>query len=563
MSAFRLLSAILVTAAIMVPAARADEVSDLKTQLDTLKKQMEQMQQQLEKVDQKASAPAPALVKPATPTAAAAPPPPNPGDGSHSLFERKPGPGLTFYSYGGEFTIYGNLDVSIDDTTKGLSGTANQPGGIPVGRVGWLPALSTNSSYIGLRGFETIGSLPFNFVWQLETQIDLTATSGVGESGSNDSNAVKGGLTSRNSYIGLASSTWGAIKAGKSDAPYKNSTQALNPFAGKLGDYSVVMGNTGGDNRVEFGTRLDHSIWYESPNLGGFSFNVQYAPGQNRASDSDGIAAGESDCTGGNNPGSGGTFTTNTLFSVGGTPNFDCSDGSFSDAVSANIAFKKGPFYITAAYERHFDVNRASDITGILANNFTPFSQHLQAEDVADEDAAKIGIQYVLPTRTTISAIVEDMHRYVPNDLQFQNERQRWGTWLAVSQQVTDRDSVHVGWAHAFRTPGDPGQHNDSVNPVPNDTNGDTTGGTGANNQANLFTLLLVHQFTPAFSIYFNYAATVNGPDAHYDLGAGGRGVTTDCHDAFSSNGGNSFSAPHCFTGSTLQGVSLGMDWKF
>jgi len=27
------------------------------------------------------------------------------------------------------------------------------------------------------------------------------------------------------------------------------------------------MGNTGGDNRVEFGTRLDHSVWYESPVL--------------------------------------------------------------------------------------------------------------------------------------------------------------------------------------------------------------------------------------------------------------------------------------------------------
>ena len=67
------------------------------------------------------------------------------------------------------------------------------------------------------------------------------------------------------------------------------------------------MGNTGGDNRVEFGGRLDHSIWYESPTIGGFQLNALFAPGQNRATDSDNIAAGEADCTGGNDPTSGGS----------------------------------------------------------------------------------------------------------------------------------------------------------------------------------------------------------------------------------------------------------------
>ena len=128
------------------------------------------------------------------------------------------------------------------------------------------------SLILGSRGFQNLGNQPFKFVYQLETQIDITAASGVGESNSNFSNVVKGGLTSRNSFIGLASDSWGAIKVGKTDAPYKNSTAMMNPFSGMLGDYSVIMGNTGGDNRVEFGTRLDHSIWYELPTLGGFKF---------------------------------------------------------------------------------------------------------------------------------------------------------------------------------------------------------------------------------------------------------------------------------------------------
>jgi hypothetical protein len=67
-------------------------------------------------------------------------------------------------------------------------------------------------------------------------------------------------------------------------------------------------------------------------------------------------------------------------------------------------------------------------------------------------------------------------------------------------------------------------------------------------------------------SFYANYAETVNHKDAHFDLGAGGRSVTTDCHDAanpdttgFDPNG----NAPHCFAGGHLKGISLGMKYVF
>ena len=151
-------------------------------------------------------------------------------------------------------------------------------------------------------------------------------------------------MFSRNSFIGIASSTWGAIKIGKSDAPYKNSTAAFNPFSGEWGDYAVIMGNTGGDNRVEFGTRVDHAVWYESPTAGGFQWNVMYAPGQNRSWISDNLGAGESDCTGNNDPTSGGDLPV------------ACNDGSFSDLASGNISYTNGGFYATAAYEWHLSL---------------------------------------------------------------------------------------------------------------------------------------------------------------------------------------------------------------
>jgi predicted porin len=394
--------------------------------------------------------------------------------------------------------------------------------------MGWMPAVSTNLSYIGIRGFQKLGDFGTNFIYQLETQIDVSAASGTTNSNSNTSAVVKGGLTSRNSFIGLASAQMGALKIGKTDAPYKSSTASMNPFSGMLGDYSVVMGNSGGDNRVEFGTRLDHAIWYESPNMGGFTVNALIAPGQNRAYDNSNLSAGEGDCAGGNIPGSGGTPAA-------------CNDGAYGNAYSLSAAYRAGGLYVTGAYELHKAVNRTSDLGAFDPN------------DIANESATKVGAQYRFSTGTTVNAIYENMKRNVPAYLASQNERQRNGYWLAVSQQMGAKDSLHLGWAHAGKTPGDPGTHN-------------TPGGANPDNSANMFTLAWKHQVDKQFSIYADFAETLNHVAAHYDLGAGGRGVTTDCHDAsnpdttaFDPNG----NAPHCYAGGHLQGMSVGVKYLF
>jgi hypothetical protein len=226
----------------------------------------------------------------------------------HRFLEHKKGDPLTFYTPGGEITGYGNMDVSFDDTSKDIKGLTLNGSTPPIGNFGWMPDISTNLSYLGVRGFQRISDYPFNFVYQLEVGFEISATPGLKENNSSLSDTVNGALFNRNTFIGLGSPDWGAVKVGKTDAPYKTSTAAFNPFAGQIGDYAVIMGHTGGDNRVAFGTRLDHAIWYESPTFGGLQFNFLFAPGQNRATDSSNIAAGESDCTGGNVPQSGGNF---------------------------------------------------------------------------------------------------------------------------------------------------------------------------------------------------------------------------------------------------------------
>ncbi len=156
-----------------------------------------------------------------------------------------------------------------------------------------------------------------------------------------------------------------------------------------------------------------------------------------------------------------------------------------------------------------------------------------------------------------MSALWERTKRKVPSDLEFQNERTRNNaTWLALTQVLTEKDNVSFGWAHAGKTPGDPGQHN-------------TPGGANPDNSANMLTAAWRHALDKSTTLYADYATTHNHADAHYDLGAGGHGVTTDCHDssvlaAFDpTTGGVTGDGPHCFAGGKLQGFSVGLKWTF
>ncbi len=466
---------------------------------------------------------------------------------------------------GGGITLYGNLDVSADYVNNGLNGmvqgpNANHPGTSPMGNNGWLGALSTNNTYIGLRGFQPISDWhDTQFLWQLQTNIALTTQSGTGMTNSNQTNTVNGGMTTGTSYVGFGSKDYGAIKVGKTFAPYATSTAAFNtPFQGTLGSYNVIMGNTGGDNRVEFGSLMEHAIWYESPAWNNISFAALFSPGQNRSTDSSGIPQSSSNCNGGNIPGSGGTGTQQ-----GNTNGNFCDDGGFSNAFSTSLVYDdKKAWYAVAAYELHQNANRGSDIAGSYYPNGlsgTGDPTQLAAADVGSESAFKTGLMYKFAsTGTSIGGIYEWMYRNVPSYLSYQNERQRNGFWLTAVQDLPGSNQIAVGWARANAAVGDAaGQHNFD----PSIPNGQST--------ANMYTITGTHQVDRNLSFYANYAMTVNNGNAHYDLGAGGHGITTDCHDSgtatsggISANGGIT-GTPSCWGGSHIQGVSVGMRYRF
>ncbi|MFL6579159.1 MAG: porin, partial [Burkholderiales bacterium] len=142
--------------------------------------------------------------------------------------------------------------------------------------------------------------------------------------------------TNRNSFLGIAGG-WGAFKMGTNENVYERMMYTADPLDGALGPGGNLMilgtpganeafqvgqgscapnagGTTGGC--VGFYRRTDHTIWYESPNWGGFTFEVDYT-----------LSAYK-------------TQTTDPkVFSVGG-----------------KFQPEGAPFYIDLAYEQHTDL---------------------------------------------------------------------------------------------------------------------------------------------------------------------------------------------------------------
>jgi predicted porin len=482
--------------------------------------------------------------------------------------------------------FYGTLNVSLDDTTKGIDQSsafhwnyanplvpssglvAGGNKGVAVGRIGYLLAMSSNGSNVGYRGSHKIASSDVDFIYQVSTALDMAAAPGLNDSWTKSSNTVTGAIGLGDTFIGFKQKALGTLKFGVMYAPYKTSTDRLNPFAGELGNYSVVVGNTGGDNRIEFGTRLDHVIVYDSPTMNGFSFDLMFAPGQNVTYNNVTIPLGSVDCAGGNSPGS------------GNLPE-NCDDGGFGDAYGGDLKFELGGLYLTTAFELHRNVNRNSD--GIGSNS--PYYNYLlltgsplldfntwnawaaenpgaaaqgsppYLHDVYNEYAFKYGGQYRFDFGLTVDALFEHLFRKMPAEMEFQNERERISTWLALEQDLNHGDDqIAAGWAHAGKTNGDPaGQHN--YNAV-FQANGD--------NEANMYTVSWKHKLDKQLTWYVNAAETINDGNAHFDIGAGGHGIKTDCHDGtntvfqdFSSAG------PTTWGGCHEVGFSTGVNYKF
>jgi predicted porin len=453
-------------------------------------------------------------------------------------------------------TLYGSIDLSADVFNPSVFDQGTKFG------------VASNISSFGVRVRHNLA--PYGWegmavVAQLESQVDFASAPN-----------ERAAFGTRDSFLGVEG-PWGAVKAGKTDTPYKKATSAMDPFTRTLGDYNSIMGNTGGDNRAEFDWRINHAIWYESPILQGFQFSALISPGQNYAKDNSDWSYGDYfQCNGASTRGSGSNFpgTNGSVLSGANVGGNGCTDGSYGNAYSAALNYKNGPFTAIAAYELHEQVNRHGDdgLQTLLGGSGTvlPGSGPVILPDgsqvftgVHNEWAAKVGGGYRVNDGIgdlQLNAFYEWIRREVTPMEQPFNERSRDGVFASLTQYIGKQWSVSASYAHAFKTPGNPTCL--SLNNV-NAAVGCVTPGPivqVGQFQANAFDDS-ASQYAIGARYYFNDWASwyvvgsylTQGPGAHYCLGASGHGYQVCSRDANNDTIG----------GATIKAATTGMTFNF
>jgi predicted porin len=431
-------------------------------------------------------------------------------------------------------TLYGSIDVSADVFNPSVFDQGTKLG------------VASNISSFGVRVRHNLA--PYGWegmaaVAQLESQVDIAAAPN-----------ERAAFGTRDSFLGLET-PWGAIKAGKSDTPYKRSTAAMDPFSRTLGDYNSIMGNTGGDNRAEFDWRMNHAIWYESPIFNGFQFSALISPGQNYAKDNSDYSYGDTfQCNGASARGSGSNFPGTGGAVNGNIGGNGCTDGSFGNAYSAALTYKNGPFSAIGAFELHEGVNRRGDdgtepgqlAPVVLADGSTVMT------GVHNEWAAKVGGGYHFNDGLgdlALNAFYEWIRREVTVIEQPFNERSRDAVFASATQRI-GQWAISGSYAHAFKSPGNPAMlsvNNPVLAPMA------TLQGNLFSNDATQYAIGARYYFNEWASWYIVGSQLNQGPGAHYCLGASGHGYQVCSRDAANDTIG----------GATIRAATTGMTFNF
>jgi predicted porin len=420
-------------------------------------------------------------------------------------------PGVHFNIAGQDFQVYGRAHVSVIGYSEGGP------------KAGW--EIESNQSYLGFRTARQLWGAPgdLEFIAQIEGEFAVA-----------NSPTLKDTFGYRDSFVGFRSSEWGTIAAGKHNTPYKSALLAIDPFTNTLGDARALFGNTGGDNRVEFSLRAPHAAWYITPEaktaLGTLGGSVLVSPGQNASSVNQDFAFGENICAGAT-PGPAGPFTSGTgqagQAGAVGSGRGDCNDGGFGTLASAEMHWKAAGWLLSVAGEYHDKVNRSGDESGDPA--VAPFPGTVGAHN-------EWGVQVIAgrdwgSLQTYIG--FDDLKR---SDVASTfNERSKKDFLLSLAWEPNATNKLAAHAVHATNTPGDPAFFPSN------------------NNHADSFAVGYFHYLLPQLQIFTVAAMTINGQTAHYDVGASGV-----AQPILSRKADNTV-----FTGKTLYGVQLGVDYAF
>jgi len=183
-----------------------------------------------------------------------------------------------------EVSLYGRVDLDFERVSAtGSTAVAGTPP--VVGGYDKLPRdrVSSNSSYLGVRGSDEIGDGVKGF-FQIES--GLNQDTGTATTTTSSSTGISGTFASRNSALGLAGDG-GTLFLGTWETPYRVAFNVLDPFGYTgIGGFSLLANghttNPNAGNLVSFGRRQNNSVQYWSPAVSGLSAKVAYSANEER-----------------------------------------------------------------------------------------------------------------------------------------------------------------------------------------------------------------------------------------------------------------------------------------
>jgi predicted porin len=157
-------------------------------------------------------------------------------------------------------TLYGTVHMSLDHYNVDTSASGSTEKSL----------LNSNSTRFGIKGSEDLGS-GLKSIYQIESGA-IAADDGAGGIGTS---------TLRNTYVGFAGSSWGAVKIGRHDSPMKELSRSIDQFNEQIGDSRNIIGNSSvsaaGVANNGFDPRVSNMARYDSPDFGGINFALQYS----------------------------------------------------------------------------------------------------------------------------------------------------------------------------------------------------------------------------------------------------------------------------------------------
>jgi predicted porin len=218
-------------------------------------------------------------------------------------------------------TLYGSARVSVDYEDYDSDYVQNRATGeltrIRAGTDAW--DVFNDASRLGVRGEEDLGG-GLSAIYQYEFGVDMT------EGGNFNSNRPK--------WVGLKGANWGSITAGTQWTPYYNVLGIADIFNSSkvFANSSIYLGNT-------FGTRMDNSLIYSTPNWSGFGAQVML------------VMNGQCPPTDPQTPGElrYGPACTDTRIQ-GATNLVPANLSNDLDMWNISLSYKNGPFFVGGTY---------------------------------------------------------------------------------------------------------------------------------------------------------------------------------------------------------------------